>query len=212
MSRRSARTSALMRGGRTFADAFLIRNHVLVYAVGICPIIAAGIKLSYGLLLAVATALILIPIHLIMSLIGSRLTAWLRPLISVGIGTLILTGLGWVVYRFISPDLFTKLYVFFPLIAVSALVTNRAGVSSGPTAFGEATLDTVGSALGFGLVICVVSFVREIIIYGTILDRPVNAPFTSPVAALPFFAFILLGLLAAFVRSLFSWNGGDRKE
>ena len=62
-----------------FMETFLTKNIVLVQALGLCPIIAAGTTLQYGVVLAICTAAVLLPTSLRMSLIGEKIPAWLRP-------------------------------------------------------------------------------------------------------------------------------------
>ena len=63
-----------MKGENPFWASFLSRNIVLVQAVGLCPIILAGTTLQKGVALAVCTLLVLLPVSLVMSLVGERLS------------------------------------------------------------------------------------------------------------------------------------------
>lgn len=187
---------------RIFFETFLAKNLVLVQAIGICPILAVGTHLKYGVALTVCTAAVLLPTSLFMSYCGERLPAWSRPpLYTVG-ASVLLVGAALVVDQFISHEIYAALYLFLPLMAVNTIFTYRAGgfsVTNRPLA---ALVDAVGSSLGFGLVICVVSALRELAIAGTIWDVPLNTPFRLPEAALSFAGFLLLGFLAAFVQWL----------
>ena len=61
-----------------FMDSFLLRNIVLVQAIGLCPIVAVGVTLPYGVALTVCTAAVLIPCSLCISLLRERIPDWLR--------------------------------------------------------------------------------------------------------------------------------------
>ena len=195
--------SKTMREARgVFLDSFLLKNIVLVQAVGICPIIAIGTHLQYGVVLAVCTALVLLPASLFMSLCGDKLPPWLRaPLYTVGAGAILL-GAAVFIDRVISHELYAVLYLFIPLMAVNTLVSYRAGgfsVSHEPVL---ALTDALASSLGFGLVLCVVSALREMASYGTLWNIPLGTELTLPEAALPYAAFIMLGFMAAFLQWL----------
>lgn len=185
-----------------FFGAFLSQNIVLVQAIGLCPIIAIGVNLKYGVALAVCTALVLLPASLFMSLLGDRLPAWSRaPLYTVGAAAILL-GAAVVIDRFISPELYAALYLFLPLMAVNTLVSYRAGgfsVSHEPVV---ALTDALASSLGFGLVICIVSALREIASSGSLWGIPLHIDLRLPEAALPYAAFIMLGFMAAFLQWL----------
>lgn len=185
-----------------FFGAFLSQNIVLVQAIGLCPIIAIGVNLKYGVTLAVCTALVLLPASLFMSLLGDHLPPWSRaPLYTVGAAAILL-GAAVVIDRFISHELYAALYLFLPLMAVNTLVSYRAGGFSVSHEPAVALTDALASSLGFGLVICLVSALREIASSGTLWDIPLDIDLRLPEAALPYAAFIMLGFMAAFLQWL----------
>lgn len=187
-----------------FFDTFLVRNIVLVKMIGLCPIIGAATRLTYGVTLTVCAGVALIPSALLMSLVGSRLKPAARAPLYTLLASLLLVGAAYVVDAYISPELYAALYLYLPLMAVNTLVTYRAGgfaVTRGPFA---ALSDALGSTLGFGIVICLVSAARELLAYGSLWDVPLMEPLL-PAAASPFAALFILALLAAllqFLRSL----------
>ena len=163
-----------------FFGAFLSQNIVLVQAIGLCPIIAIGVNLKYGVTLAVCTALVLLPASLFMSLLGDRLPPWSRaPLYTVGAAAILL-GAAVVIDRFISHELYAALYLFLPLMAVNTLVSYRAGGFSVSHEPAVALTDALASSLGFGLVICLVSALREIASSGTLWDIPLDIDLRLP--------------------------------
>ena len=60
-----------------FWESFLPQNAVLVQAMGLCPILAVGYDLKYGVALAACTAVVLLPANLLLSLFGKRVAQWL---------------------------------------------------------------------------------------------------------------------------------------
>ncbi|MDD2361721.1 MAG: Rnf-Nqr domain containing protein [Oscillospiraceae bacterium] len=198
--RPSSRKPAELRN--VFFDAFLANNIVLIQAIGITPIVAAGVTLQNGVALTLCTAAVLLPASLFLSYIGDRLPSWIRaPLYMLG-AIIILLGASILIDRLISQQLYANLYIFLPLTAVNSLVLYRAGgfsVSHEPVA---ALTEAIASSLGFGLVICVVSALREIASYGTLWSVPINSAVKLSEAALPYAAFLLLGFMAAFLQWL----------
>lgn len=185
------------KGLGAFIDAFLVQNIVLVQAMNICPILAVGTTLQNGLVLALCTAAVLLPISIAMSLVGEKIPAWVRPLVyTIGAGVL-MAGAAWVVKTYVSEELYATLYVFLPLTAVSTVLTYRVGGFSVRNDALTALCDSLGSSLGFGLVICAVGAIREITAYGTLWGKPLHTQLTIPEAEQPFFAFLLLALMAA---------------
>lgn len=183
-----------------FLETFLTKNIVLVQAIGICPIIAVGVNLKYGVVLTLCTAAVLIPTSLCMSVFGERLPAWLRPPVYTVGASLLLLGAALIVDKCISTEIYAALYLFLPLMAVNTIFTYRAGGFSVRNRPPAALMDALGSSLGFGVVICVVSCLREIAANNTVWDIPLPFELRLQEASLPFAAFLLLGFMAAFLQ------------
>ena len=182
MSKKKNPRREFWRTTHLFVENAVTNNIVLIQALGLCPIIGAGTTLQNGVALAVCTAAVMIPLSLFIALMGSWMPKWLRPAAYVD--------------RYISPELFAKLHHFIPLIAVNMLYARTTGFSSivHPVA---TIMDAVGSTVGFGLVICIISALREVLAFNTLWNIPVETEITLPQAASPFTAFILLAFLAA---------------
>lgn len=124
---RTRTSSGFRRLGGIFLDTFFAKNIVLVQAVGLCPIIAIGINLKYGVALTLCTAAVLLPTSLCMSLWGSRLPAWLRPPVYTVGASILLLGAAALVNQYLSHELYAALYLYLPLMAVNTIFTYRAG-------------------------------------------------------------------------------------
>ena len=196
------RTNLISLEENPFFASFLSRNIVLVQAVGICPIIMAGTTLQNGVALTACTLAVLVPVSLIMSLVGEKLSPWMRPPLYtvLAMGLMVLSA--WVLEAYVSAELYDKLYVFLPLMAVNTLFTYRAGGYSVQHSPLLALLDALGSGLGFGIVICAVSALREILTQGTLWGQPVEVAFRFSAAALPAVGFMMLAFMAAALQWL----------
>ena len=191
-----------------FFDTALRNNLVLVQAIGVCPIIMAGADLKSGVALAVCTLIALLPISLLMSLIGRKLANWLQPVLYTLIASVLLVGTAIVLDQWVSTALYAKLHLFIPLMAVNTIVTYRIGGFSVGNRPAAAVMDALASAFGFGLVIAIVSAVREIVASNTVWNIPVGFNLPLPEAAQSFAAFLLLGLMAATLQ----WLTGHKKS
>ncbi len=181
-----------------FWESFLPQNVVLVQALGLCPILAVGYDLKYGVALAICTALVLIPTNVVLSLFGEKLPLWLRPPIYAVGTSVLLFGAAVVLHQYISVDIYAALYLFLPLMAVNSLFTLRsANMQSSAMPPLVSLMDAAGAALGFALVLCVASALREIAIEGTVWDIPLGINTHFPEAKHPFIGYVLLGFMAA---------------
>ena len=150
--------------------------------------------------MTVCTAAVLLPTSLCMSLFGEKIPSWLRPPVYTVGASLLLLLAAFILDSFISTDIYAKLYLYLPLMAVNTIFTYRAGGFSVGRRPVPALIDAFGSACGFGLVVCIVSCLREIAISNTIWDIPLGIDLQLPEAGLPFAAFIMLGFMAAFLQ------------
>lgn len=184
------------RGTTLFVENAVTNNIVLIQALCLCPIIGASTTLQNGVVLTVCTAMVLLPLSLLMALLGNYLPKWARPAVYVILASLLLVLTSYVLSRHISSQLFAQLHHFIPLIAVNMLYARTVGFSS--IAHPVSTVvDALGSTVGFGVVICGISALREVLAFGTLWDKPVDTSIVLPQTTAPFVAFILLGLMAA---------------
>ena len=199
MSKKKAVKRQLWQTAHLFVENAVTDNIVLIQALGLCPIIGAGVTLQNGVVLTACTAVVLLPMSLVLALLGNRIRKWLRPALYVTLASLLLVGAAYLLGTYISPELYAKLYVFIPLMAVNMLYTRSVGLSTviNPIA---TILDALGSTVGFGLVICIISALREIAISETLWGIPLPYELTLPEAGAPFAAFVLLGFMAALLQ------------
>ncbi len=196
------RTNWISREENPFFASFLSRNIVLVQAVGICPIIMAGTTLQNGVALTACTLAVLLPVSLVMSLVGEKFSPWMRPPLYTILAMGLMVLAAWVLETYVSADLYAKLYIFLPLMAVNTLFTYRAGGYSVQHTPPVALLDALGSGLGFGIVICAVSALREVLAQGTLWGEPIEISVRFSAAALPAVGFMMLAFMAAALQWL----------
>lgn len=189
---------------KTIVDAVLTKNIVLVQAVGLCPILAAGVTLQNGVVLTVCTALVLLSCGALMALAGDKLPTFLRPIVYTLTASALLVGASFVLDRYLSHELYTKLYIFIPLMAVNVMLTTRAGGAPLSARVTASLVDAVGVSLGFGAVICIVSVLREITATNTVWGKTLPIELDMPEVSYPFAAYILLGFMAAGLQTVLS--------
>ena len=192
----SLRTS-LRAAGSAFWDSFLPNNIVLVQAAGLCPILAIGFNLKYGVALSLCTAATLLPVGVCLTLLRNRVASWLRPAIYALLSAVMLFVCALVMDRSGWAHIYAKLYVFLPMMAVNMLFTYRTDAGRRSLRFASAVGDTLGAALGFALVLCVACALREMAMTGTLWDIPLGYEARFPEAEHPFIGFVLLGFMAA---------------
>lgn len=187
---------------RLFSNTLLYDNLVLVQSLGLCPIIAAGVSLQNAVVLTACTMLILPLSTLLMLAIGSKLSPTFQPPVYTLFAAILLFLAAFVLNQFISTELYASLYLFLPLMSVTTLFSYHGGGQHGSLQPWIALLDSLASAIGFGLVICLVGALREMLTQNTIWGVPVPISMKLPESAVSFSAFILLGVMAAGLQHL----------
>ena len=199
MSKRKTFRRHFWQAADSFIETAVTQNIVLLQAIGLCPIIAAGVTLQSGVALTACTAAILLPLSLIMPFIGNYLPKWLRPVVYVLLAALLLVGAAYLLETYISPELYARLYVFIPIIAVNMLHAHNASMAQTMHPL-ETLFEALGSIVGFGAVICSISALREIAVNSTLWGHPVGIGYVLPEVASPFTAFLMLGFMAALLQ------------
>lgn len=199
MSKKTAMRRRVWQTTGDFVENAVTNNVVLAQALGLFPIIAAGVTLKNGVALTLCTAVVMLPLSLLISFVGKFLPRWLRPVLYVLLASLLLVGVSFLLEAYISPELYARLYLFIPLIAVNMLYSRSLGAAA-EVRPAETVVDALGSTVGFGVVICLISALREMAISGTLWDKPLGFALHLPEAAAPFTAFILLGFLSALLQ------------
>lgn len=188
--------STLKTAKTAFWDTFLVNNIVLVQAAGICPILAIGYDLQFGVTLSLCTTAVLLPVNLCFILFGNRFTPWLRSVLYTVFSSILLFVAA-LLLRHLSAELYAHLYVFLPLMAVNTLFTYRVSTFQTTPHPLVAVADSLGTALGFSLVMCITCTLREMAINGTIWGLPLGYEARFPEAQHPFIGFVLLGFMSA---------------
>ena len=134
--------------------------------------------------------------------VGGKLPPVFQPPVYTLFAASLLFGAAFVLNQFISTELYASLYLFLPLMSVTTLFSYHGGGQRGALQPWMALLDSLASAIGFGLVICLVGALRELLTQNTIWGVPVPVSMKLPESALSFSALILLGVMAAGLQHL----------
>lgn len=188
--------------GTIFLNGFLFKNPMLVGALGLYPVVAAGYNLKNAVELSLLFFFISLPTALLFCLVGEMLPIWIRPgLILIASAVFYLPG-SWLTEKII-PGSVTALGMFASLLICNSVILSRAD-DYAPTHIGWAVAaDSVGCSLGFSLVICLIAAIRELWLKGGVWHANTGVYGTADAGvSLPFFGFILLAFFAAFVQWL----------
>ncbi|WP_173348787.1 Rnf-Nqr domain containing protein [Ruminococcus flavefaciens] len=199
---------------RSVFDGLLADNTVLSSCMVISPVIICGDTLRNAEALAMAFTSITLLSVLISSFTPKKLPYAVKIIIYAVISSLIYIPVRMAAQEFF-PGIITRIGIYFPLLAVNSLIV----VQTETKFFRMKRLKMIPTLLfyvaGFVAVILITAFIRELLAYGTINNRMVDADTLISGLSQPFGGFIFLGLLCGLyraLRSLFSSEPATERE
>lgn len=191
-----------------------IFNPILVQAVGLCPVIAMAVTFKGAALLAAIAAITITLCEFIASAFLKVIPRWIRISLYILLGCAIVCPVMYYIEK-INPQLFGTLGIYMPVMAVNSLIVlrcERFAVNLKPFA---ALADGATAAFGYGAVLLIVGAMREILGSGSIMGYKFWDGRTLTGLLLPFGGFLMLGFIAAALRTLIAafWPDYlDRKQ
>lgn len=147
-------------------------NPITVQVLGICSALAVTVKLQPSVILALSVVFVLAVSNVIISLLRNTIPKRIRIIVQL----VVISSLVIIVDQVLKAYLFDvsrQLSIFVGLIITNCAILGRL------EAFGMANkpwpsfLDGVGNAAGYGIIMVIVGFFRELLGSGTIWDIPV---------------------------------------
>lgn len=183
-------------------EGILIKNPVLVCGVALPLAAVPTTSINSAVALIVAMLFAYVPVVLVASLVGERISFWLRVALYPALAAILLIPARMAV-RFLLPTVFDSLGGYFSLICVAGMLFAGVEEAVKRKKFLSALRFSLFNWIGFSLVMLLMGLIRELIGSGTLAGMPV--PFIKapvPGVLMAFAGFILLGMGAAFCRFL----------
>ncbi len=182
-------------------------NPIALQILGICSALAVTTKMETSVVMSLAVVAVTGFSNLAVSAIRSFIPSSIRIIVQMTV----IASLVIVVDQFLKAFLFDiskQLSVFVGLIITNCIVMGRAEGFAMKNPAGISFLDGIGNGLGYGLVLVVVAFFRELFgsgsLFGvTILELDRNGGWYNPnnLMLLPPSAFFLIGFMIWVIRA-----------
>ncbi len=147
-------------------------NPITVQVLGICSALAVTVKMKPAIVMAVSVIIVVALSNLIIAMMRKSIPGRIRIIVQlVVIATLVI-----MVDQFLKAfafDVSKQLSVFVGLIITNCIIMGRLEAFAMANDPWPSFLDGVGNGAGYGLILVIVSFFREFLGSGTILDYPV---------------------------------------
>ena len=142
-------------------------NPITVQVLGICSALAITVQLEPAVVMALSVFFVLSVDNVIVSLLRNLIPSRIRIIVQLVVIATLVILVDEVLKAFVY-DVSKELSVFVGLIITNCIIMGRAeafALKHGPS---KAFLDGLGNSMGYGLIIIVVSFFRELFGAGTI--------------------------------------------
>lgn len=188
---------------KTLTNGLFKENPTFVLVLGTCPSLAVTTAAINGIGMGAATTFVLIFSNLFIALLKNVIPNKVRiPLFVVIIATFV-TIVDLVMQAY-TPDLYSALGVFIPLIVVNCIILGRAEAFAQKNSVFSSILDGIGMGIGFTLAITLMASIREILGNGTIFGIPLltEGAKTMLLFIMPPGGFITYGFLIAIMNRI----------
>jgi NADH:ubiquinone oxidoreductase, Na(+)-translocating, D subunit len=144
------------------------KNPVTIQMLGVCSALAVTAKLEPSIVMAVSVVVVVAFASVIISLIRKTIPNRIRIIVQLVIAAALVTLVSEVLKAF-AFDISKQLSVFIGLILTNCILMGRLeafALGNGPW---ESFLDGVGHGAGYGIILIIVGFFRELLGTGTLL-------------------------------------------
>mgnify|MGYP001407291221 FL=1 len=148
-------------------DPLMENNPITLQVLGICSALAVTVKMDSAVVMTLAVVGVLSISNTAISILRNFIPGKVRIIVQLSIiaSLVILADQLLKAYMY---DISKQLTVFVGLIITNCIVMGRAEAFAMQNPPGKAFLDGLGNALGYGIILIIVSFFREILGSGTV--------------------------------------------
>lgn len=186
---------------------FSKENPIIVQVLGICSCLAVTVKLQPAVVMALSVTVVVMMSNLFISLLRNTIPPRIRIIVQLVVVALFVILVDQFLKAF-AYDVSKQLSVYVGLIITNCIVMGRLeafAMSNKPL---PSLLDGLGNGLGYGIILVIVGFVRELFGFGTLWGYRVlpesfyNAGYeNNGLMVMPAMALILVGIIIWVHRS-----------
>ena len=154
---------------KTFTKGILVENPLLILNIGLCSALGITTSVFNGLGMGAGMTFVLVMSELVISLFRHHIPSSIRLPVFIIIIAAFTTIVQMMLQAYV-PSLYDALGVFLPLIVVNCIIMGRVEAFASKNSPGAAVLDGLGMGIGYTLVLCAISLIRELLGSGTLLS------------------------------------------
>jgi Na+-transporting NADH:ubiquinone oxidoreductase subunit D len=157
---------------KLISDPLNDNNPITVQVLGICSALAITVQLKPAIVMAISVLAVLSVANVLISLMRNLIPNRIRIIVQLVVIAALVILVDQVLKAFVY-DVSKELSVFVGLIITNCIIMGRLeafGMANGPW---KSFLDGLGNAFGYGWILIVVAFFRELLGSGTLYGYPV---------------------------------------
>ncbi len=151
---------------------FSANNPVIVQILGICSALAVTVQLKPAIVMALSVTVVTAFANLVMSLLSNGVPSRIRVIIQLVVVAALVILVDQVLKAYVF-EISKQLSVYVGLIITNCIVMGRVEAFALANKPWPAFLDGIGNGLGYGLILVIVAFFRELFGSGTLFGYPV---------------------------------------
>ena len=191
-----------MDNKKIFQDPLISDNPITRQVLGICSALAVTVKLEQAIVMTIALIFVLCSSNVAVSAIRKFIPNNIRIIVYMTIISSLVTIVDLLLKAYMY-DISKELTVFIALIITNCIVMGRAEAFAGKNPIIPSFIDGLGNSLGYGAILLIVAFFRELFGFGTILNFQIISPeYNNGLMTMAPGAFIILGLIIWLQRTL----------
>ncbi len=176
-------------------------NPITIQVLGICSALAVTVKLKPSVVMALSVVFVLAVSNVVTSLLRKTIPPRIRIIVQLTIIAMLVILVDQFLKAFVF-DVSKQLSVFVGLIITNCIVMGRLEAFAMANKPWQSFLDGMGNAMGYGIILIIVGFFRELLGSGTLWNYKVipeafyNAGyFNNGMMILPPMALIIVGVI-----------------
>ena len=147
-------------------------NPITVQVLGICSALAVTAQVKPALVMAISVIVVVALSNVIISLMRNTIPPRIRIIVQLLVVAMMVILVDQFLKAFVY-DVSKQLSVFVGLIITNCIVMGRLEAFAMQNKPWESFLDGIGNGLGYGLILVIVAFFRELFGSGTLFNYPV---------------------------------------
>ncbi len=152
-----------------FTNGFIRENPLLVLNIGLCSSLGVTVQIFNGLGMGISMTFVLVMSEIVISLFRKHIPSSIRLPVFIIIIAAFTTIVQMVLNAYME-SLYSALGVFLPLIVVNCIIMGRVEAFASKNKLSDSILDALGMGIGYTAVLVIISFVRELLGAGTLMD------------------------------------------